>query len=60
MVTNVGTGWSQGPLARPEGFEPPAYSFGSCRSIRLSYGRLIQGIASDRWLKSEYHLAGAF
>ena len=28
-------------LARPEGLEPPAYRFEVCRSIQLSYGRVL-------------------
>ena len=32
----------QGKLVRPERFELPTYSSGGCRSIQLSYGRLLQ------------------
>ncbi len=28
-------------MARPEGIEPPAYRFEACRSIQLSYGRVL-------------------
>ena len=28
-------------LVRPEGIEPPAYRFEACRSIQLSYGRIL-------------------
>jgi hypothetical protein len=28
-------------MVRPRGFEPLAYSFGGCRSIQLSYGRMM-------------------
>jgi hypothetical protein len=28
-------------MARPEGVEPPAYRFEACRSIQLSYGRVL-------------------
>jgi hypothetical protein len=34
-------------MARPEGFEPPAYRFEACRSIRLSYGRVAVGDEDD-------------
>ncbi len=33
-------------MARPEGFEPPTYSFGSCHSIQLSYGRGVMKIVA--------------
>lgn len=39
---------SRTKLARPEGFEPPTYSFGSCHSIRLSYGRGPWSLAATR------------
>ncbi len=29
-------------LARPEGFEPPAYRSVVCRSVQLSYGRALK------------------
>ena len=29
-------------LVRPEGLEPPAYRFEACRSIQLSYGRVLR------------------
>ncbi len=32
-------------VVRPGGFEPTTYSSGGCRSIHLSYGRLIGGAA---------------
>ena len=32
---------SAAKLARPEGVEPPAYRFEACRSIQLSYGRVV-------------------
>ena len=32
---------SEERLVRPEGIEPPAYRFEACRSIHLSYGRLL-------------------
>jgi hypothetical protein len=31
-----------GKLVRPERFELPTYSSGGCRSIQLSYGRVLQ------------------
>ncbi len=34
-------------LARPEGFEPPAYRSVVCRSIQLSYGRASPG--QNKW-----------
>jgi hypothetical protein len=29
-------------VVRPEGLEPPAYRFEACRSIQLSYGRIVR------------------
>ena len=29
-------------LVRPEGLDPPAFRFEACRSIQLSYGRVLR------------------
>ena len=35
-------------MARPEGLEPPAYWFEASRSIRLSYGRVVNIVSSTQ------------
>jgi hypothetical protein len=34
-------------MVRPERFELPTYSSGGCRSIQLSYGRVVQVYIGD-------------
>jgi hypothetical protein len=41
-------------LVRPEGLEPPAYRFEACRSIQLSYGRLMDCRLQTRDISTTY------
>ena len=38
----LGTASKREEVVRPEGLEPPAYRFEACRSIQLSYGRIVR------------------
>jgi hypothetical protein len=42
-------------LVRPEGFEPPAYRFEACRSIQLSYGRMMRSSRRVLWRSIDWH-----
>ena len=40
-------------LARPEGFEPPAFRIGICCDIQLRYGRICGYYSTEQKLKQE-------
>ena len=48
----LGTASKREEVVRPEGLEPPAYRFEACRSIQLSYGRIVRinDLQSGVWL----------
>ena len=41
-------------MARLEGFEPPTNGFGSHYSIRLSYGRIFEGLSVFQGPEGEF------
>ena len=46
-------------LARPEGFEPPAFRIGICCDIQLRYGRMCGYYSTEESRKQERRTRGA-
>ena len=47
-------------VVRPEGLEPPAYRFEACRSIQLSYGRILQLVGRALARRGDSYVVSAF
>ena len=46
-------------MARPEGFEPPAFRIGICCDIQLRYGRMCGYYSTEESRKQERRMRGA-